>query len=308
MFKTDKEKALVALQGRVQRLREKPTVPINAPKGESQSNGAIENAVQRFEGNFRAMRLKLEADIGERIPLHHPIIHWMVEAAAELHNRFREVTPDGKVPYDLIKGTRQLRPMVDFGECIYFMPAKSSDPKHKAEAKFLEGVWLGVNPKTDEAIVFGPNGVELVRTVKRKTVDEAFDRDTVLGVNVKPWEKKAMDLLSPEDPKEAPVMKEYQKDENVPGMKPYTWPIRKEDLENAGCTDGCPGCKAAVLGKHGMHSAECRKRIAEFLEGIDEGKDRMSRAEARAAEARSEKQNDHSRPYSKRSRRRTAEQ
>ena len=40
--------------------------------------------MQRFEGNFRAMRLQLEADIGERIPLHHPIIHWMVEAAAEL--------------------------------------------------------------------------------------------------------------------------------------------------------------------------------------------------------------------------------
>ena len=61
VFKTDKEKALVALQGRVQRLRDKPTGPINAPKGESQSNGAIENAVQRFEGNFRAMRLQLEA-------------------------------------------------------------------------------------------------------------------------------------------------------------------------------------------------------------------------------------------------------
>ena len=48
IFKTDKEKALIALQGRVQRLRDKPTVLINAPKGESQSNGAIENAVQRF--------------------------------------------------------------------------------------------------------------------------------------------------------------------------------------------------------------------------------------------------------------------
>ena len=95
VFKTDKEKALVALQSRVQRLRDKATVPLNAPRGESQANGATENAVQRFEGIFRSMRLCLESQMGTRIPLQHPLIHWMVEAAAELHNRWRPVKKTG---------------------------------------------------------------------------------------------------------------------------------------------------------------------------------------------------------------------
>ena len=76
--------------------------PLNAPRGESQANGATENAVQRFEGIFRTMRLGLEDQMGTRIPLQHPIIHWMVEAAAELHNRWRPVRKDGRVPPTLL--------------------------------------------------------------------------------------------------------------------------------------------------------------------------------------------------------------
>ena len=70
--------------------------------------------------------------------------------------------------------------------CVLYLPAKGSMPKHKADAKLLEGVWLGVNPRTDEAIVFGKNGIELVRTVKRKVEEEAFNADVILAVNIKP--------------------------------------------------------------------------------------------------------------------------
>ena len=41
-----------------------------------------------------------------------------------------------------------------------------------------------MNPRTDEAIVFGENGIELVRTVKRNTEDEAFDADKTVFVFV----------------------------------------------------------------------------------------------------------------------------
>ena len=98
VFKTDKEMPLASVQARVRRLTRKPMVPINAPRGESQSNGAIENAVQRFEGIFRSMRLDLEEKMGKQIPFHHPIIHWMVDAVAELHNRFRGADGQFKTP------------------------------------------------------------------------------------------------------------------------------------------------------------------------------------------------------------------
>ena len=50
---------------------------------------------------------------------------------------------------------------------------KSAIDRAKADAKFLEGIWLGVNPRTDEAIVFGEGRIEQVGTVKRKTEEEA---------------------------------------------------------------------------------------------------------------------------------------
>jgi len=48
VLKTDNENLLAALQARVQKLRSKPVVPINGSRGGSQSNGAVENAVQRL--------------------------------------------------------------------------------------------------------------------------------------------------------------------------------------------------------------------------------------------------------------------
>ena len=45
-----------------------------------------------------------------------------------------------------------MRPMAEFGESVFYLPAKGSVLKHKADAKPLDGVLLGVDPKTDEAI------------------------------------------------------------------------------------------------------------------------------------------------------------
>ena len=70
-------------------------------------------------------------------------------------------------------------------------------------------------------------------------------------------------------------------------MKAYRWGIRKQDLEKAGYTDGCPGCKALILEKHGQHSEQCRKRIEEYLRTSGNADDigRLERSEARAAAA-----------------------
>ena len=64
------------------------TVLANSKKGDSQSNGMAEKAVQEIEGGVRTLKLHLETRIGRRIPPHHPILEWMIEWAAEVHNRF----------------------------------------------------------------------------------------------------------------------------------------------------------------------------------------------------------------------------
>ena len=97
-LKSDGENSMKALQRRVQQARsmkgrddKKPgggsTVLANSKKGDSQSNGMAENAIQEIEGKVRTLKLHLEQRIGKRIPPHHPVLEWMIEWAAEVHNR-----------------------------------------------------------------------------------------------------------------------------------------------------------------------------------------------------------------------------
>ena len=257
VFQTDGESAMKALQAKVQWKRHKPVILMNPPRGESQSNGATEKAVQDFEGTFRAMRLDLEASLGAKTPLQHPLVHWMVEAAAERINRFREVK-DGKTPLELIRGVHETRPMAEFGECIYFIPAKGNRPQHKADAKFKEGIWLGMNARTDEVIVFGYQGIEFVRTVRRAREEGAFDKDKALAVNVRPWDRSTLQYTNPQGTADEPVAKEYQED--APGTTAKRTNLRTADVEAAGYTADCPGCRSILLGlRQQAHSEECRE-------------------------------------------------
>ena len=135
IFKTDGEDSCKALQNRVQRARHKETLLENSPKGDSQSNGDAEKAVQDFEGTFRAQRASLEADIGARIPLDHPIAYWMVENVADCINRFR---PRGgkQTALQRHRGLQSPKRMADFGESILYLPAKDDRrPVDKADHK-----------------------------------------------------------------------------------------------------------------------------------------------------------------------------
>ena len=78
--------------------------------------------------------------------------------------------------------------MADFGECVFFLPAKDNkEGTNKADEKFSEGVWLGLNARTGEAIIATDRGIELARTVRRKVESEAFDRRKILAVTATPW-------------------------------------------------------------------------------------------------------------------------
>ena len=52
---------------------------------DSQSNGGTEVGVKILRGHFRTLKLCLEARIGKSIPIHHPVIPWLLEHAALLH-------------------------------------------------------------------------------------------------------------------------------------------------------------------------------------------------------------------------------
>ena len=112
-------------------------------------------------------------------------------------NRFRPVW-GGRTPRQRVRGVERPRTVADFGECIFYLPPKASGrTPQKADLKFREGVWLGMDPRTNEVIVFGPDGIDRARTFRRKVVEEAYDKDRILKVNITPWEEQIDDRITP---------------------------------------------------------------------------------------------------------------
>ena len=73
------------------------------PPFDSQANGDAEAAAKAVQGQVRSMQSCLEARIGYRIPMAHPIMAWMIPHAALLMtNRVRG--HDGKTAYSRVRG------------------------------------------------------------------------------------------------------------------------------------------------------------------------------------------------------------
>ena len=67
----------------------------NSPVGESQSNGIVEGAVRRIQGQVRTLKLSTQSRYKQELPGNHDAITWMIRHASELITRY-QVGADGK--------------------------------------------------------------------------------------------------------------------------------------------------------------------------------------------------------------------
>ena len=84
IFKTDNEPALVAVRNDVKANRSHKIVPDNSMRGQSRSNGFIENANIFTAGQIRTLRSALHSNLGRVVNRDHPIITWLVRYVASL--------------------------------------------------------------------------------------------------------------------------------------------------------------------------------------------------------------------------------
>ena len=284
VMKSDNEPAILLLKDLVRKETDVEIVMEEAPVGDHQANGAAENAVKNIQGQFRALKDALETRLGGRIQGDHVAVPWLIMHASSVICR-RRVDKEGFTPYRRWRGRPFNRPVAEFGENIWYLPANSAG-KNKFEARWHEGVWLGVRLESGEAIIGTSEGVLKARDFRRKPENggrwSRADFDKFIGV---PWElypgiKGSTEMRSkvrlPQEPAEVtrPIR---GKDEYVPRR----FRIQKSDLQKFGYTAGCPGCRAANRGLTAMgHSEECRRRIQEELERV--GDARIERENARA--------------------------
>jgi hypothetical protein len=137
-LKTDQEPSIRAWARAVARHREAHTVPESSPVGDSQSNGAAEQAVGEVKKMIATLKHALSTNIKTDVEARHAVMTWLVEYAGVLITRHK-VRPDGRTSFEAVRGKKASLPICGFGEKVLYLPAKTVPNR-----KFDYGVYLGV--------------------------------------------------------------------------------------------------------------------------------------------------------------------
>ncbi len=142
ILKSDNEPAILALKEAVIRETDVEIVTEEVPVADHPANGLVEYAIKNVQGQLRVIKDALESRQGRRIDGEHPVVPWMVMHATSVVNRSRKDN-EGFSAYRRWKGREFTKPVAEFGECVLYAPA-ASPRKDKFDARWKEGVWLGV--------------------------------------------------------------------------------------------------------------------------------------------------------------------
>ena len=249
-------------------------VPEASAVGESQSNGAAENAVQKFEDLFRCYKSALETHLDAQIPIDKPVMKWLVEHTASIFNRY-VCNPEGQTPYEALHGQRFKGKLAEFGERVfYYVPRRL---RAKLNLRWRLGTFIGNSQATNEAFVAAGNGdVVKTRSIVRVVEANRWNKDAILGVlgtphRFRPSQDRQDDAHVEEH---ADPHANLDREDELPAdgepsdaveRAPKALDIRitKADIERFGYSDDCPRCHdLESSGKSYRHHTDaCRLRF-----------------------------------------------
>jgi hypothetical protein len=286
VLKSDQEPAMMSLVEIIKANWNGDAALENSPVRESEANGAVERAIQTWEGQVRTMKDALEHRLCCTIPPDHPIMTWMVEYAASLLRRCL-VTTDGRTPYEKIKGRASRRSVAVFGEKVWYKP--SHGRSKTLDYVLEEGIFLGVQDRSDEALIGVPHGVVKCRDIRRQAEEHRWNAELALAIRVttcQPTEgsgdMRVKTYIAPglDDPS-IPLPPILRSGRGARRVK-----LLRQDFERAGLTIGCNGCKAMSRRAAGAvnHSEACRTRVQADMAKYPDAAARIAQAEDRLNE------------------------
>merc|ERR1711884_455313 len=82
--------------------------------------------------------------------------------------------------HERLKGQPSNKPMAQLGEHVRYLPLEASNTAdHKVESKMIDGIWLGILDRTEEAIIGTEHGVVKCRTIRRRPVGQQWSGDAI---------------------------------------------------------------------------------------------------------------------------------
>ena len=253
-------------------------VPEMSAVGESQSNGRAERTVQIVEDKVRTHKAALEARIGARIPVDHPVMRWMVEYVGVILNKYVK-NDDGCTPYEDLHGHPCRERLVEFGERVLFHIPKVR--RAKLDLRWASGVFLGTTMSSNECWIGLANGnVTRARSIMRLTPERRWSMERIQNITGTPLHPNPLDTehdldrLPDHHANADDTLRDA--DADAPGepegrARPRLR-ITLRDLNKYGFTEGCPRCTDLQAGKlrtNSHHSAQCRERVEAALQFED---------------------------------------
>jgi hypothetical protein len=299
IVKSDQEPAIIALVNSVKNAFKGDLLVEHSPKGESQSNGEIEIAVQAVQGIARTLKEAVEQKIGGKIGPREPLLAWLTEYAGVLLTLFHKGAPhDGMTAYQRLKGKPWRIALPPFGERVEFRRRT----KNKLDTRWEAGVYLGVKMNTTEKIVGNATGTYVVQSMRRLPEGARYDQEMLKSLRGLPWKPQPgpEDPVNLELPMPIALEPEVEEHENRPTeIAPKRLVLKriyitKYDIEKYGHTAACPACDSTREGRRQgglQHTDDCRKQIEECMASdptrrarVDQTNERHDRQMARAIE------------------------
>ena len=127
ILKCDQEHSIEAVRREISGLRVGESIMKHAPKGESQSNGRVEEAGKTVRNLVLAYKLQIEKNANIKLESDSPIMQWGVRLAAINQTRYA-VGIDGKTAYERLKGKRCKAEGCHLGECVWYKEFEGWSP------------------------------------------------------------------------------------------------------------------------------------------------------------------------------------
>ena len=193
ILKRDQENAIMDVMNQVAKARgsdgrgDDLTIIETNKKGDSPSNGLVEQAVQEIENGMRTHILDLEKKLGSEIDITSPIVGWLVEHVADIVNK-QNIGDDGKTSYERIKGKKHYGEFCEFGsQVMHRVPVKPTG--NLMAPRWLPGTWLGKRWNTDEHLVATSGGtIVRSRSVRTRPWEDSWVTEVVEKIRGWPWD------------------------------------------------------------------------------------------------------------------------
>jgi len=295
IVKTDTESPIKAFRTKLFKYHGGRMIPEDPAKGESASNGKIEEAGKTVREFVKLMKLQIEEEAKCELNENDEIMQWIIRWAAMLVSRF-VIGEDGKTGYERRRGRRCNIPVVRCGEKVLYRELKKG--KHvpgKLEVRMHEGLWLGHARISNEVLIGTKEGVVRAYDVRLLPEDECWDVELIKGMRGTPARPNPavegshipikVRVDADVEDKDAPEMPMNAKEGEIRKMR-----ITEDILKKYGYSEDCKGCRHALtgMGSKRSHTAGCRSRLMKAMESDAEGRRILERDEMRLNERMAE--------------------